>query len=215
MEPVDKIAFGKRVAHRRQLLFPSAKALADAVGMKQQGIDSIEQGKVGRPRLLRELASALKTTEEWLLWQRGPEQVERETNEITRVALLDWVSAGRLTEPRSQVPIQDVPLLAFADLGRGDFFALEVQGDSMNLVSPEGSKIIVNRADQQLVAGKYYVFYSKGEGSTYKAWRPARPGQPGYLEPVTTNTAVNKPIFFRGKAPPVVGRVVRTVLDLF
>lgn len=214
MEPVDKIEFGKRVAERRRMFFSGAGALADAVGMKQQGIDSIEKGKVGRPRLLREIAKALRTTEEWLLWQRGPADVHRDVGEVTRVSLLDWVSAGKLTEPQSQIPIEDVTLLALSDLGRGDFFALTVEGDSMNLISPHGSIIVVNRADQVLVAGKYYVFWHKQEGTTFKAWHPARAGEPAYLEPMTTNTATNKPIFFKGKAPIVVGRVVRTILEL-
>jgi transcriptional regulator with XRE-family HTH domain len=71
---VDPAALGRRVALRRAKLALSQEALADRVGMKQQGIDAIEQGRVKRPRLLRELARALATSEDWLLFRRGPEQ---------------------------------------------------------------------------------------------------------------------------------------------
>jgi SOS-response transcriptional repressor LexA len=129
---------------------------------------------------------------------------------LTMVPLISWVSAGRLTEAHSQIPVEDVPLLAYADLGRGDFFALKVSGDSMDRVSPDGSTIIVNRADRTLVSGKPYVFFAPGEGATYKLWH----ADPEYLMPFSTNPA-NEPVFIRRKRDfSVIGRVRRTVLDL-
>jgi SOS-response transcriptional repressor LexA len=127
-----------------------------------------------------------------------------------RVPLLDWVSAGRLAEPRSQISVEDVPLLAFADLGKGDFFALKVEGNSMNRVSPEGSIIVIDRADKTLVSGKCYVFAVRGE-TTYKKWQA---GQPAYLAPFSFDP-IHAPIFVKRKRDlEVVGRVRRTVLDL-
>jgi SOS-response transcriptional repressor LexA len=128
---------------------------------------------------------------------------------ITRVPLLDWVSAGRLSDPMSQIPVEKVPLLPFADLGRGEFFALTVAGDSMDRVSPEGSRIIINRADRTLVPGKHYIFAIRGE-TTFKVWQD----DPPHLAPYSTNPA-NKPIFIRRRHDlEVVGRVRRTMLDL-
>lgn len=127
-----------------------------------------------------------------------------------KVPLIDWVTAGKLTEPRSQIPVQDVPLLAFADLGRGDFFALKVEGTSMDRVSPEGSVIIVNRADREPVSGRCYVFAIRGE-TTYKRWHG---GDPPYLAPYSWD-ASHQPIFVKRKRDlEIVGRVRRTVLDL-
>lgn len=71
---VDPAALGRRIALRRAKLGLSQEALAARIGMKQQGVDAIEQGRVKRPRLLRELARALRTTEDWLLFRRGPEE---------------------------------------------------------------------------------------------------------------------------------------------
>lgn len=126
------------------------------------------------------------------------------------VPLVDWVSAGRLASSESQIPVERVPLLAFADLGQGDFFATRVQGDSMDRVSPEGSTIIVDRNDKTLVGGRCYVFSVKGE-TTFKMYQA---DDPPYLAPYSTNPA-NKPIFPKKKNDwEIVGRVKRTLLDL-
>lgn len=211
MKPVDKAAFGRRVAARRDELKLSQGQLAELVGMGQQGIDAIEQGRVARPRMLRELATTLKTTERWLLWREGPQELATipRSRPIIEVPVLSWVSAGKLRDAQSQIPVEDVPLLAFADLGRGEFFALRVEGDSMDRVSPDGSTIVVNRADRELVAGRCYVFALRGE-TTFKRWHP----DPARLAPFSTNPA-HEPVFIkRQKDFDVVGRVRRTVLDL-
>jgi SOS-response transcriptional repressor LexA len=131
-------------------------------------------------------------------------------NIANKIPLVDWVSAGKLAEPKSQIPVEQVPLLAFADLGRGDFFALTVQGNSMDRVSPEGSVIVVDRTDRTLVSGKYYVFAMRGE-TTFKIWHG---GDPPYLAPFSTDP-VHTPIFPKRKRDlEVVGRVKRTFMDL-
>jgi SOS-response transcriptional repressor LexA len=127
---------------------------------------------------------------------------------LRQVPLLSWVSAGKLVDTGEPTPVADLPLLAFADLGRGDYFALKVAGDSMDRVSPDGSIIIVDRADRERVAGRFYVFARRGE-ATYKRWRR----DPPRLEPFSTNPA-NEPIFVSEDGFEVVGRVRRTVLDL-
>lgn len=145
---------------------------------------------------------------EWLLEGDGV-PVAAVKADIISVPLLSWVSAGRLADAGSQIPVEDVPLLAFADLGRGEFFALKVQGDSMDRISPDGSVIVVNRVDRTLSPGKSYVFSVRGE-TTFKLWRP----EPDRLEPYSTNPA-NPTIFIRRRRDvEVIGRVRRTVLDL-
>jgi SOS-response transcriptional repressor LexA len=135
---------------------------------------------------------------------------ERIGPKITMVPLLDSVAAGRLKSPMSQIPVEDVPLLAFADLGRGEFFALRVEGDSMDRYSPEGSTIVVNKADRQLINGRCYVFAVRGQ-TTYKLWQG---GDIPHLAPHSTNP-LNKPIFFKKKSDlEVIGRVKRTLFDL-
>lgn len=130
--------------------------------------------------------------------------------DLVPVPLIDWVTAGKLGEPNSQLPVEKMPRIAFSDLGDGDFFATRVKGDSMDRLSPEGSIIIVNRNDRDLVSGKCYIFAIDGT-TTFKMYQA---DDPPYLAPYSTNPA-NKPIFPKKKhAWEVVGRVKRTILDL-
>src|SRR4051812_3892487 len=112
MRLVDKAAFGQRLARRRTALGITQTALAKTVGMKQQGIDDIEHGVVARPRLMREIAAALKTTEAWLLWKEGPENAPAEAPSVLQIPLLSWVSAGKLAVAEVPTPVEDVPFLA-------------------------------------------------------------------------------------------------------
>lgn len=154
------------------------------------------------------VAQALEWTVAELMAQI-PERGEVEAK-ITYVPVLDSVAAGRLKSPMSQIPVEDVPLLAFADLGRGEWFALGVDGDSMNRISPEGSTIVVNRADRQLINGKCYVFSVRGQ-TTYKMWQA---GPVPHLKPFSTNP-IHDSIFPEKKRDlEVIGRVKRTLLDL-
>jgi phage repressor protein C with HTH and peptisase S24 domain len=65
-----KFPMGPRIAALRTERGITQAELANAVGMKQQGIQSLEAGKVKRGTRLREIAEALRTTEAYLL--RGP-----------------------------------------------------------------------------------------------------------------------------------------------
>lgn len=58
--------------------------LASEVGMKPQGIQSILAGGVERPRKLREIASTLRTTQEYLLGETAdPSIPEADTTKVS------------------------------------------------------------------------------------------------------------------------------------
>ncbi|MEY9110424.1 SOS-response transcriptional repressor LexA [Bradyrhizobium yuanmingense] len=161
---------------------------------------------IGMAEFFGEEPPGLRTARAKAAEARGRAEVK-----ITTVPLLDSVPAGKLTSPLSQLPIDEVPLLAFADLGRGDFIALTVQGDSMDRISPDRSTIVINKSERELVSNRPYVFSIRGE-VTFKLWK----ANPPRLEPFSTNP-VHEPIYLKSKAEGerfVVGRVKRTVLDL-
>lgn len=189
--------------------------LADALDTNRQNITRWSKGdRKLTVAIAKQLAPLLNTTADVLLLVSSngikPDK-PASTKKIAEIPLLDKVTAGRLRAPSSQIPVEDVPLLAFADLGRGDFFALTVDGDSMDRWSPDGSVIVVNQADRTLVTGRAYVISQRGE-ATFKMWRP----DPPRFTPFSTNP-IHEPIFVKSKAEAeklVVGRVKRTVLDL-
>lgn len=122
--------------------------------------------------------------------------------------LLDMVSAGELLAPLSQIDVTAAKRIFFNGLGPGEFFALTVEGDSMNKQSPQNSIILVNKAETEPVSGKSYVFEYEGK-TTYKLWKAS----PRSFVPNSTNKT-HKTLPVAKSDFRVIGRVKRTVLDL-
>lgn len=201
----------QRVERRLRELDISPIQAAQAVGLERNYIRDLIEGD--KESFAHSKASLVAQALQWTVadLQGAPRRPATDQPKVVNIPLLDKVTAGKLRAPSSQIPVEDVPLLAFADLGRGNFFGLTVEGDSMDRVSPDGSTIVVNQADQTLVANKHYVISQRGE-ATFKMWRP----DPPRFAPYSTNP-VHEPIFVKSKAEAerlVVGRVKRTVLDL-
>lgn len=203
----------QRVERRlRELKIGAVEAAKTVKGLERNFIRDLIEGK--KESFSSAKAEMVAQALQWTVAElRGepPADEAEPVHGLATVPLLDKVTAGKLKSPSSQIPIEDVPLLAYADLGRGDFFALTVEGDSMDRISPDGSVIVVNQADRTLVSGRAYVISRRGE-ATFKVWRP----DPPRFAPFSTNP-VHEPIFVKSKAEAeklVVGRVKRTVLDL-
>jgi phage repressor protein C with HTH and peptisase S24 domain len=157
-------------------------------------------------------AARLKVRTEWLFAGSGTmrEPTKAERRALTEVPLLAWVQAGALADRSSIHDLGELEHVTIDGLGAGDWFATDVRGDSMDRVSPEGSRIFVNATDRTLINGRYYLFSLRGE-ATYKRFYddPVR-----RLEPYSTNPA-NKTIFLTNDADwVVIGRVHRSVIDL-
>lgn len=201
----------QRVAARLRELGIGPIEAAQAVELERNFIRDFLEGKKrsfsqGKVPLV---AQALKWSVADLNGAQARTPADRAAPKMTMVPLLDSVAAGKLKSPLSQIPLEDVPLLAFADLGRGEFFALQVDGDSMDRLSPEGSTIVVNKQDRTLIGGRCYIFALRGQ-TTFKMWQA---GETPYLAPYSTNP-MHKPILFRKRDLEVIGRVKRTFLDL-
>jgi phage repressor protein C with HTH and peptisase S24 domain len=120
------------------------------------------------------------------------------------------VQAGELTDISAIHDAPDLERVTTDGLGPGEWFATDVRGDSMDRVSPEGSRIFVNAADRLPIGGRYYLFSLRGE-TTYKRYYDDPVER---LEPYSTNPA-NRPIFLKKDTDwMVIGRVYRSVIDL-
>jgi len=214
---MDAKILGKRIAEARKTgsgRHVTQAQLANFLGVTPQAVSGWERGEATpETEKIPSIANFLQVPTGWLLdgEASGFSSPKSDDRGLAYVRLMDSVAAGKLASPMSQIALEQLPLLIFADLGRGDFIALTVEGDSMDRISPDGSVIVVNKRDQTLVSGKPYVFSHRGK-ATYKLWRP----DPPRLQPYSTNPA-HEPVFIKGKTEAehmVVGRVVRTVLDL-
>lgn len=200
------MTLGSRIARARQSRNWSQAKLAEKIGKSPATIGSWETGRTEPSRLdvartALALGLPIGEIESFDLAEYSP------ANLLT-VPVLAWVSAGAVSDIGSLSDAADHHMV-IADLPPGDYFATHVRGDSMDRVSPEGSRIIVNIADKTLVPGGFYIFSLRGE-TTYKAFQRDPVLR---LEPFSTNPA-NKTIFLNGDGWFVVGRVVRSYIDL-
>lgn len=157
-------------------------------------------------------AGRLKVRPEWLYAGTPPmrEPTKAERRETIEVPVVAWVQAGQLADISAIHDLPDLEYVTTDGLGPGDWFATNVKGDSMDRVSPEGSRVFVNAADRTLVPGRFYLFCYRGE-TTYKRYYDDPIAR---LEPYSTNPA-NRPIYLtKDEDWLVVGRVRRSVIDL-
>lgn len=181
----------------------TVNAILKRAGMKGSYLrDAIERVK-GSPRLneIAIVAEALGKPVSWF--------IDDAPASVMRVPILSRVSAGLLRNTGDLSAADTEKAVEIAGLSRPHVFALEVDGDSMDRVSPPGSIIIVDMADTMLVEGRAYVFSLRGE-ATFKQWFD----NPPRLEPFSTNP-INRTIFCNEDSDfVVIGRVIRTMLDL-
>ena len=161
-------------------------------------------------KTIDKLAPVLRTTSAWLMNEVGPEEASAVATPgtITDVPKVSWVSAGQLGEQPTVESYSDFPTEPAIDLPEGEWICLEVEGNSMNKISPPGSIIFVNLRDKRLVPNGLYVVADETGAATYKRYRPndKPPFQPASYEDVP-------PPEFHG-AVHVVGRVRRSVIEV-
>lgn len=171
MQKKRRYPIGGRILLRRQELGISQVELANAVEMKQQGIQSIESGVVKRPGKLRELAAALRTSQEYLLDGKGPKDVGthierseaideelRPTSGIIEIDVRAGLGGGGTTEGREvrhdgdhADPVKSEAWHFPARFVREELRApesriiiLETQGDSMSPTILSGDRVVID-----------------------------------------------------------------------
>ncbi len=201
---------GQRIKIARERNGFSQVDLAEAIGKGQTTISSWERGRTEPTRHdVQKIADSLRLPASDIEGSTSEEPAQRRFREVP---VISWVSAGQISEAGD---IRDVAgryaeRLLITDLPEADYFATDVRGDSMDRISPEGSRIIVNASDKNLHPGKCYLFSLRGE-ATYKRYQ----SEPVIrFEPYSTNPA-NQTIYPKAdKDWLVIGRVVRSYIDL-
>lgn len=124
------------------------------------------------------------------------------------VPVVSWVSAGRLQASHPVFERDVLRRITVADLPPGDWIALEVDGDSMDRIAPDGSTILTDRSDTEPRDGRYYVVSSDAGEATFKRYR----SNPDRLQPFSTNP--DHETHYITNSMTVVGRVRRVITDL-
>jgi phage repressor protein C with HTH and peptisase S24 domain len=200
----------ERLGKARQLKYRSMSDAARAMGVPVSSYTSNENGTraFGRDRATQ-YARHFGVSLDWLLTGRG-EMQPIDAGVSLDVPLISWVSAGPMGLAEAVEEYADARRVVGPDLDAGgDWIALEVDGDSMDRISPPGSIIFVNRKDRRLVPNACYVIADESGAATYKRWRP----ETGW-GPVSTNDG-HAPLKIRAGAEPIIiGRVRLSLLRM-
>lgn len=211
LEKVSKPQGRVYIAEWREFRRLSQEKLAELIGTTKGTISKKENEpeKVDVAWLSR-IAGGLNITATDLFFRPAPSEADKDGPTISSVPFLSWVSAGNLRKADGVTSADIERYVPVANLPRGDWVALKVEGDSMDRIAPDQSVIIVNRADDTLVDSRFYVFVLEGGDATFKQFR--RQPRP-VLRPFSSNldhlaTPVEDDEFF------VFGRVRRVITDL-
>lgn len=119
---------------------------------------------------------------------------------VRSIPLLGDVPAGNPREAmraaKGSIPVVDPSVPARA-------YALVVKGDSMDLVVPDGAKIILDPDDRDLYPGRYYVVLSADGDTTFKRYE----SDPARLVPCSSNPA-HQPIAVGREQFTILARVI-------
>lgn len=200
---------GDRIRIARDSRGLSQGDLGELIGKGQTTVSSWERGRTEPTRDdVQRIADKLRLP---LSDIEGTGEDSPKQSRFQEVPVISWVSAGQLREPGQAPQVKRyADMMLLSDLPGGEYFATDVVGDSMDRVSPEGSRIVVNIADRDPVPGRFYLFSLRGE-ATYKRYQEEPVIR---LEPFSTNPA-NQTIYPKAdKDWNVIGRVVRSYLNL-
>ena len=195
-----------RIDERMKALDLNPTSAARQAGLSLDAVRNIKRAiKDGKEvsittRVLEALAPVLGVTPAWLL-SGEPSNM---------VPLISMVSAGNLRDVEGVSPREVERWVVAGDLpANGSWVALAVEGDSMNEIAPDGSVILVDRRDDRLIEGRFYVFSVDGGAATFKRWF----SNPPRLQPYSKNRDLPS-IPVTGDDLYVFGRVRRILVDV-
>lgn len=197
-----------RLVEARKLAgFKGPKPVSEATGINYNSYKAYEQGRNGfSVPDAKTLAKAFDVSLQWLQFGIDSPDDKFVDEAPVEVPLLSMVSAGDLMAEHFQDDHRGT--VRVVGLPEGDWIALEVEGTSMDRISPPGSKILVNRREKRLVPNACYVIADENGAATYKRYRP----DPVRFEPVST-VPDHEP-FFPENEPVIIGRVRRSILEM-
>lgn len=173
--------------------------------INQNTLTSHENGNRDISRKAAEMyATLFKVDAGWLLYG----EKESAGGSEVLVPVLSRVSAGNLRYQQGVTASEIERHVKVADLPKGVWYALEVEGDSMDRIAPDGAVIIFDRSDDKLLDGKYYIFALENGETTFKRYKKSPPR----LQPFSTNPDHMSMAFTDDMY--VFGRVRRAIVDL-
>lgn len=207
----------KRIKELRQKRGYSYQDLADLTGFSKSVLQRYETGETDKLPLSRlmTIAEALKCTPAYLMgWENSTNSLEYQPDDLTpynptkRIPILGYISAG--------LPLyaeEHIEGYTITDLNGGhEYFALRVQGDSMNAARIFDKDILIVRKQNFVENGEIAVVMVNGENATVK--RFYKEGTTVTLMPQSTNPAHVPQIYnTQSTEIKVIGKVVESKIN--
>lgn len=177
-EPKDRLRKARLAAGFKT---PAEAARAFPRLINQNTLTSNENGhrEISR-KMATTYGNAFGVRAGWILYGEDAADVDYRDYDVP---LLSMVSAGNLRFQQSVEEHDIIRRLKVGDLPKGDWIALQVEGDSMNRIAPDGAIILVDRSDTRLIDGRHYIFALEGGDATFKMFKR----NPDRLQPYSTN----------------------------
>lgn len=189
----------ERIKQTRILMGLDQTQFGELAGVSQSTVNRWEKGAQPKPEALRKLAEiANRTVDEMIGVQEPPIVIEG--YDVRWVPLVGLASASSWREAIA-MPMGEVSVRA--DKAGRNAFAVEIKGDSMDKLLPEGGWAIVDPDQVSLYDNRVYLVSNLEHESTLKRYR----SNPARLEPCSNNPE-HETIVITPSAVHVVGRVV-------
>ena len=203
------MSIGERIKKRRKELGLTQAALSEIIGIAQQSLQSIESGKIEKPRKIIALAKALETTPEFLQFGVGELDNAEVTKTVTnKLPLISWVQAGAWSDISEVNPLDAERFLCPVNCSERSF-VLRVQGISMEPKFNDGDLIFVD-PEAECIHGSYVVArLDDNNQATFKQLiiegdqkflKAANPNWPDQLIPINGNCTLVGKVIFTGKS---------------
>ncbi len=160
------MSLAERVKQKRIELGLTQEQAAEKAGIRQQSWASIEDGKTKKPRNIVGISKALKCDPTWLM-NGGPFMALADVNS-RKVPLISYVQAGALAEKHPIDAFDGSFEYIMTDIDISVvYFALRIEGDSMEPDFKEGDIIIVD-PELEPVPGEFVVAKNGDNEATFK-----------------------------------------------
>ncbi|MCG7551969.1 XRE family transcriptional regulator [Pseudoalteromonas sp. Of11M-6] len=203
------MSIGERIRNKRKSLGLTQAALSEMVGIAQQSLQSIESGKIEKPRRIMELAKALETTPEYLQFGVGDLDNASIGPELkNKLPLISWVQAGAWTDIQEVSTLEAEHFLCPVNCSDKSF-VLRVQGVSMEPKFDDGDLIFVD-PEAECIHGSFVVARLDDDNqATFKQLiieggqkflKALNPNWPEQLVPINGNCTLVGKVVFTGKS---------------
>ena len=166
---MDNLTLGKKIKQAREAKGVTLNDIAEKIGVAKSTIQRYENGKISTPKLpvVHAIASALDVNPSWLVGKSPDmyEPVNVNRSSAVRIPVLGSVPAGIPLEAIEDViDYEEIPS---AMASKGDYFALKINGHSMEPQIMDGDVIIVLKTDD-VDSGDIAIVMVNGDDATRK-----------------------------------------------